>query len=104
VGCGACAGAVLASSIRLLHGRASAVRRVKKMPKLTVRSSNEVPQPIRASKAVQEARREYEGYIRETGNNVGELEILPGGAGAQCQGEVEKGGHTNGIRTRHLGY
>jgi len=47
------------------------------MPKLSVRSSNEVPQP-RASMAVQEARRQYEGYIREVGNDVGELEILPG--------------------------
>jgi hypothetical protein len=51
---------------------------VKKMPRLSVRSSNEVPQPTKGSKAVQEARRQYEGYIREIGNNVGELEILPG--------------------------
>jgi hypothetical protein len=48
------------------------------MPKFSVRSSNEVPQPTLASKAVQEARRQYEDYIREIGNNVGELEILPG--------------------------
>jgi hypothetical protein len=48
------------------------------MPKFSVRSSNEVPQPTWASKAVQEARRQYEGYVREIGNNVGELEILPG--------------------------
>jgi hypothetical protein len=47
------------------------------MPKLSVRSSNEVPQPSTASKAVQEARRQYEGYIRVVGTNVGELEILP---------------------------
>jgi hypothetical protein len=58
--------------------RASAVGRVTKMPRFSVRSSNEVPQPTRASKAVQEARRQYEGYIREIGNNIGELEILPG--------------------------
>jgi hypothetical protein len=50
----------------------------QKMPKLSVRSGNEVPQPTRASMAVQEARRQYEAYIREVGNNVGELEILPG--------------------------
>jgi hypothetical protein len=47
------------------------------MPKLSLRSSNEVPQPTKASKAVQEAQRQYEGYIREIGNNVGELEMLP---------------------------
>jgi hypothetical protein len=56
----------------------SAASRVKQMRKLGVRSSNEVPQPIWASKAAQEARRSYEIYLREIGNNVGELEILPG--------------------------
>jgi hypothetical protein len=68
----------LASSYPVAAWRAGAVSRVKKMPKLSVRSSNEVPQPTKGSKAVLEARRQYEGYIREIANNVGELEILPG--------------------------
>ena len=48
------------------------------MPKLEIRKQNEVPTPSKASRAVQEAQRLYEGFIRQLDGNVGELELEPG--------------------------
>lgn len=48
------------------------------MPTFAVRSRSEVPQPSKSPKAVQEMQRQYEGFIREIGDNVGELELQPG--------------------------
>ena len=43
------------------------------MPTMTVRSAAEVPQPSRVSRAVREQQEVYEGFIRQIGENVGEL-------------------------------
>ena len=48
------------------------------MPKLELRKPDEVPAPLRASKAVQEQQRLYEGFIKQLNGNVGELELDPG--------------------------
>jgi hypothetical protein len=48
------------------------------MPTLNVRSASDVPRPSRSPKALREAQAEYEAYIREIGNDVGELELMPG--------------------------
>lgn len=48
------------------------------MPTLGVRKASEVPPPAHSSRAVQEAQRLYEGFIREIGGDVGELELAPG--------------------------
>lgn len=47
------------------------------MPSFAVRSRHEVPAPSKSPKAVQEAQRQYENFIREVGDNVGELELQP---------------------------
>lgn len=47
------------------------------MPTFAVRPRSEVPQPTKSPKAVQEAQRQFEDFIREIGDNVGELELLP---------------------------
>ena len=47
------------------------------MPKLSLRKPDEVPSPIRASRAVQEHQRLYEGFIRDINTDVGELELTP---------------------------
>jgi len=43
------------------------------VPKLSVRKSDEVPAPIRISKASQELQKLYEGFIAEATGSVGEL-------------------------------
>lgn len=48
------------------------------MPTLTVRKSNEVPTPSRVSRAVREQQQLYEGFLRQIGQDVGELELAPG--------------------------
>ena len=50
------------------------------MPKMTVRSASQVPQPSRASRAVREQQELYEGFIKQIGANVGELEPASGEA------------------------
>lgn len=47
------------------------------MPRFEVRKPDEVPPPIRASRAVQQQQRMYEGFIRNLNGNVGELELMP---------------------------
>jgi hypothetical protein len=47
------------------------------MPTLTKRSATEVPPQTRSSKAVQEAKLQYEGFIQSVDSNVGELELGP---------------------------
>jgi hypothetical protein len=49
------------------------------MPRLQIRKPEDVPVPSRASRAVQEQQRMYEGFIREVGaGDVGELELGQG--------------------------
>ena len=45
------------------------------MPNLSVRSASEVPQPRRATKAIQEAQLQYEGFIDSIDGDVGDLEL-----------------------------
>jgi hypothetical protein len=45
---------------------------------MTVRSAAQVPQPSRVSRAVREQQELYEGFIRQIGENVGELDPAPG--------------------------
>ncbi len=44
------------------------------MPTLTARKVSDVPAPLRASRAVREQQQLYEGFIRQIGGDVGELE------------------------------
>ena len=44
------------------------------MPNLIVRSATPVPQPSRVSRAVREQHEMYEGFIKQIGSEVGELE------------------------------
>ena len=44
------------------------------MPTMTVRTATQVPQPSRVSRAVREQQELYEGFIKQIGENVGELE------------------------------
>src|SRR5688572_24159125 len=48
------------------------------MPTMTVRSATQVPQPSRVSRAVREQQELYEGFIKQIGDNVGELEPASG--------------------------
>jgi hypothetical protein len=48
------------------------------MPTMTVRTAAQVPQPSRVSRAVREQQELYEGFIKQIGENVGELEPAPG--------------------------
>jgi hypothetical protein len=48
------------------------------MPTMTVRSADQVPQPSRVSRAVREQQELYEGFIKQIGEDVGELEPTPG--------------------------
>ena len=48
------------------------------MPTMTVRTATQVPQPSRVSRAVREQQELYEGFIKQIGENVGELEPGPG--------------------------
>ena len=43
------------------------------MPQLSVRKPDEIPAPIRISKASQEVQKLYEGFIAEATGSVGEL-------------------------------
>jgi hypothetical protein len=45
------------------------------VPKLTIRKPTDVPPPNRTSKAVREHQMRYEGFIRDIGTEVGELEL-----------------------------
>jgi hypothetical protein len=47
------------------------------MPTLSKRKPDEVPSRIRSSKAVQDVQRLYDGFIRDIGADVGELELGP---------------------------
>jgi hypothetical protein len=47
------------------------------MPQFSVRNREDVPAPVRASKAVREAQLEYEGFIQAINGDVGELELGP---------------------------
>src|SRR4029078_2907588 len=48
------------------------------MPTMTVRSATQVPQPSRVSRAVREHQELYEGFIKQIGEDVGELDPAPG--------------------------
>ena len=48
------------------------------MPKLTVRAATQVPAPSHTSRAVREQQELYEGFIKQIGANVGELELAAG--------------------------
>ena len=48
------------------------------MPKLTVKTAAQVPQPSRVSRAVREQQEQYEGFIKQIGSDVGELELAAG--------------------------
>jgi hypothetical protein len=51
-------------------------RKVEIVPKLQVRKPEQVPGPVKASRAVQEQHRLYEGFIRDVGaGRVGELQL-----------------------------
>jgi hypothetical protein len=51
-------------------------RKVEIVPKLQVRKPEQVPGPVKASRAVQERHRLYEGFIRDVGaGSVGELQL-----------------------------
>ena len=52
------------------------------MPTMTVRSAAQVPQPSRVSRAVREQQELYEGFIKQIGDDVGELNP---GAGEQIR-------------------
>jgi hypothetical protein len=46
------------------------------VPKFEVKKANEVPGPVKTSRAVQEQHRLYEGFIRDVGaGRVGELQL-----------------------------
>ena len=45
------------------------------MPNLSLRKPEEVPQPSRAPRALQEQRRLYEDFVRQVGADVGELQL-----------------------------
>ena len=47
------------------------------MPHLSVRSPNDVPRPSRASRAVREQQSLYDNFIRDVGDQVGELDLQP---------------------------
>ncbi len=48
------------------------------MPTMTIRTATQVPQPSRVSRAVREQQELYEGFIKQIGENVGELEPSSG--------------------------
>lgn len=48
------------------------------MPTLTVKKAADVPQPSRMDRAVREQHEMYEGFIKQIGADVGELELAPG--------------------------
>ena len=48
------------------------------MPTLTVKKAADVPQPSRVGRAVREQHELYEGFIKQIGADVGELELAPG--------------------------
>ena len=48
------------------------------MPNLSLRKPEEVPQPSRAPRAMQEQQRLYEGFIRQVGDQVAELQLSDG--------------------------
>jgi hypothetical protein len=48
------------------------------MPTMTVRSAAQVPQPSRVSRAVREQQELYEGFIKQIGDDVGELDPAAG--------------------------
>jgi hypothetical protein len=45
------------------------------MPNLSLRKPEEVPQPSRSSRAVQEQQTLYESFVRQVGADVGELQL-----------------------------
>jgi hypothetical protein len=45
------------------------------MPRMTIRSSLDVPAPVRSPKAVRDAQVQYEDYVRAIESDVGELEL-----------------------------
>ena len=53
-------------------------RELQKMPRLTVRTAAQVTQPSRVSRAVREQQEMYEGFIKQIGSDVGELEPAAG--------------------------
>jgi hypothetical protein len=48
------------------------------VPKLTLRSLNEVPAPNRTTKAIRESQLEYEGFVQSINSDVGELVLSEG--------------------------